>query len=122
MFYETDLPSDITDLTWRRILDPATPMLERIAEQNGEIVGFSISVVHVGTWFAGPACYLEDLFVDPAQRGRGIGRELVQDLVDLGKQNGWANLYWHTRQTNPARKLYDEFVGADDFVRYRLTL
>jgi GNAT superfamily N-acetyltransferase len=121
-FYETSVPDDITALTWRRILDPAIPMIGRIAELDGEAAGFSISVVHPGTWSAGPACYLEDLFVDPARRGQGIGRALIQDLVDQGKQQGWANLYWHTRESNPARKLYDEFVGADDFVRYRLTL
>lgn len=97
-------------------------MICRIAEIDGEVAGFSISVLHPGTWFAGPACYLEDLFVDPASRGRGLGRRLVQDLVDLGKEHGWANLYWHTRHSNPARKLYDEFIGADDFVRYRLPL
>jgi GNAT superfamily N-acetyltransferase len=97
-------------------------MIGRVAEIDGEIVGFSNSVIHPGTWSTGPACYLEDLFVDPTARGKGIGRALIQDLVDLGKQQGWANLYWHTRHDNPARKLYDEFVGADDFVRYRLTL
>jgi len=97
-------------------------MIGRIAESGGEITGFSISVVHIGTWFAGPACYLEDLFVDPAHRGRGIGRALIQDLADLGKQHGWSNLYWHTRHDNPARKLYDEFTGADGNVRYRFTL
>jgi GNAT superfamily N-acetyltransferase len=74
VFYQTDLPPDITDLTWRRLLDPAVPMIGRIAECDGAIAGFSVSVVHVGTWFSGPACYLEDLFVDPARRGSGIGR------------------------------------------------
>jgi len=122
VFYETTVPDDITDLTWRRILDPAVPMIGRIAEQDGAIAGFSVSVVHVGTWYAGPACYLEDLFVDPACRGQGIGRALVQDLVDQGRHHGWANLYWHTQHNNPARKLYDAFVGADETVRYRLTL
>jgi GNAT superfamily N-acetyltransferase len=97
-------------------------MIGQIAEIGGEIAGFSISVCHPGTWSAGSACYLEDLYVDPAHRGQGIGRALIQNLRDLGKQHGWATLYWHTRHDNPARTLYDEFAGADDFVRYRLIL
>jgi GNAT superfamily N-acetyltransferase len=76
--------------------------------------------VHDSTWTAAPVCYLEDLFVDPNYRNRGLGRLLIQDLVDLAEMRGWARLYWHTQATNPARRLYDEFAGADDFVRYRL--
>ena len=69
------------------------------------------------------ACYLEDLFVDPAARGHGIGEALIQDLIDIGRERGWSRLYWHTRASNEAaRRLYDKFVHADDFVRYRLIL
>ncbi|HEY8263776.1 MAG TPA: GNAT family N-acetyltransferase, partial [Methyloceanibacter sp.] len=36
---------------------------------------------------------------------------------------GWSRLYWHTRESNvAARRLYDKFAKADDFVRYRLVL
>jgi ribosomal protein S18 acetylase RimI-like enzyme len=52
-----------------------------------------------------------------------VGRALVQDLIDLGRARGWARLYWHTQANNErARRLYDKFVEADNFVRYRLTL
>ncbi|MFP3617112.1 GNAT family N-acetyltransferase, partial [Paraburkholderia sp. SIMBA_050] len=53
---------------------------------------------------------------------RGVGRRLIEDLVALGRARGWSRLYWHTRRDNPARKLYDTFVQADDFVRYQLAL
>jgi GNAT superfamily N-acetyltransferase len=121
-FYETEVGVDITARTWARILDPSVPMIGRIARRGGEPVGFSISILHEGTWVSAPVCYLEDLFVDPACRGGGIGRALIADLVRLGKERGWSRLYWHTRQDNPARRLYDSFVAADDFVRYRMDL
>ncbi|NIJ60318.1 ribosomal protein S18 acetylase RimI-like enzyme [Pseudochelatococcus lubricantis] len=121
-FYETSVAPDITSRTWQRMLDPASPLLGRMALVGDTPVGFSLSVLHEGTWVAGPICYLEDLFVDPACRGRGIGRTLIRDLVDRGTAQGWATLYWHTRENNPARRLYDEFVKADDFVRYRMQL
>ncbi|WP_197022952.1 GNAT family N-acetyltransferase [Xanthobacter sp. 91] len=121
-FYETEVGADITARTWARILDPEVPIIGRIARRGSAPVGFSISILHEGTWVANPVCYLEDLFVDPACRGGGIGRALIADLVRMGKERGWSSLYWHTRQDNPARRLYDSFVAADDFVRYRMDL
>ncbi len=121
-FYEASVPPEVTSHTWARILDPASPLFCRLAEVDGTVAGFSVNVLHEGTWSREAVCYLEDLFVDPDRRGAGLGRRLIQDLVDLGRARGWGTLYWHTRQNNPARRLYDEFVAADDFVRYRLSL
>jgi GNAT superfamily N-acetyltransferase len=122
VFYETHVAPEVTSSTWQRMLDPASSVMGRVAEVDGKVVGFSLGVLHEGTWVRGPVCYLEDLFVDPASRGKGVGRRLIQDLVDLGRERNWSSLYWHTRADNPARRLYDEFAGADDFVRYRLQL
>src|SRR3984957_8300238 len=119
-FYETTVPEAVTARTWQRILDPAAPIFGRLAVVNDDVAGFSISVLHEGTWVVAPICYLEDLFVSPKIRGQGLGRMLIADLVDRAKSKGWSRLYWHTRENNPARRLYDEFSKADDFVRYRL--
>jgi len=120
-FYEEDLPDSVTAATWARILDPASQISARMAESQGAVVGFAIYVLHEGTWSPAPVCYLEDLFVAPQARGRGVGRALIQDLVDTGRRAGWARLYWMTREDNPARRLYDRFAKADGFVRYRLS-
>lgn len=121
-FYETSLPKEVTSATWRRILDPASPIFCRVAELDGRVSGMAVYVLHEGTWVTTPLCYLEDLFVDPEERGKGIGRSLLADLVALARHRGWSRLYWHTRRDNPARRLYDAFGQADDFVRYRLPL
>jgi GNAT superfamily N-acetyltransferase len=119
-FYETSIAEAVTARTWQRILDPAAPMFARLATVDDAVIGFSTSVLHEITWAIAPVCYLEDLFVAPAFRDRGIGRMLIADLIERAKSNGWSRLYWHTRAGNPARRLYDEFDKADDFVRYRL--
>ncbi|MFG1463983.1 GNAT family N-acetyltransferase [Xanthobacter sp. DSM 24535] len=122
-FYEAEIPADITAYTWERILDPASSIFCRVAENAGVVVGFAVCVLHPGTWDRGPRCYLEDLFVDEAVRGGGIGRMLIQNLIDAGKAEGWQDLYWHTKASNAtARRLYDSFAPADEFVRYRLPL
>lgn len=121
-FYEASVPPQTTARTWQRMLAPEPAMLGRVAVRGGRVVGFSISILHEGTWVVEPICYLEDLFVDPACRGQGIGRMLIEDLMALGKACGWSKLYWHTRRNNPARRLYDAFAEADDFVRYRVSI
>jgi len=113
----------VTAGTWGRMLTPRSPLFGRLAQWNGEVAGFTVSVLHQGSWTLDPICYLEDLFVAPKVRDHGIGRALIADLLARAKERGWSRLYWHTRQGNaPARRLYDEFGVADDFVRYRLNL
>ena len=121
-FYETALSPAVTAHTFARLLDPASPVKGRVAEREGALIGFSTIVLHEDSWALTPACYLGDLFVAPEARGLGVGRALIEDLVARGKQEGWSQIHWLTRHTNPARRLYDSFVTADDFVHYALQL
>lgn len=121
-FYQAEVAPEITNRSWARILDPHSPLSARLLEHDGKVVGFTIYVLHEGSWVTTPICYLEDLFVDPAHRHQGFGAALIDDLLALARQNNWSRLYWHTQTQNPARKLYDRFISADDFVRYRMTI
>jgi GNAT superfamily N-acetyltransferase len=120
-FYKVTLTAEITASTWRRILDPASPVRMRVAAQDGELAGFAIHLAHPSTWVMGNDCYLEDLYLDETFRGAGIGRALMDDLIAICKKNGWERLYWHTDEGNArARKLYDSYVKHDGHVRYRM--
>ena len=122
-FYEAEVSEAVTSATWQRLLTPRTNMFGRIAEWQGAVAGFTVCVLHLGSWTLAPICYLEDLFVDAGARGHGIGHALIEDLVTIARDRGWSQLYWHTREGNEAaRRLYDRFAVADDFVRYRLFL
>lgn len=118
-FYRVSLAKEVTDRTWKRILDPDSAIMCIVAEVDGQVYGFANCVVHENTWEIQPVCYLEDLFVHPSARGRGIGTALVEWLRNAMRAEGWARLYWVTREDNErARKLYDQFTQADGFVRY----
>jgi GNAT superfamily N-acetyltransferase len=118
-FYNADLPEAVTNRTWKRILDPDSAIMCIVAEVDGQIYGFANCVVHENTWETQPVCYLEDLFVLPSARSHGIGKALIDWLRNAMRAEGWSRVYWVTKQDNErARRLYDQYVPADDFVRY----
>lgn len=122
-YYDHALDPAITARTWARLMDPECPMKMRLAEVEGQVLGFAIHQHHPSTWVMGDDCYLEDLFVAPTARGQGLGRALIDDLKALAWARGWHRLYWHTDAANSAaRRLYDSYVESDGHIRYRLTL
>jgi GNAT superfamily N-acetyltransferase len=120
-FYKTNVRDEVTDFTWARILDAGSRVSMRVAVEDEKVLGFAIHHYHDCTWDIAPEGYLEDLYVDEASRGKGVGRALVDDLIVISKRNGWRGIYWHTNEDNArARKLYDTYVQPDGHVRYRL--
>ncbi len=124
-FYETQIPAEITDMLWLRILDPEAPFFALVAEEvpaaspHGRVIGFANYVLHPYTWGAGVLCYLEDLFVAEHARGRGAGTALIETLVQMAAENGWPRVYWHTHRLNEvAQSLYNKITPPDPFVRY----
>ena len=123
VFYKVTLDAAITDHTWARLMSPDSRLKMRLALRDGRAVGFAIYHPHESTWVLGSDCYLEDLFVQSAVRGGGIGRALIDDLKVLATARGWRRLYWHTDHDNArARKLYDSYAPADGAIRYRINL
>ena len=118
-FYDARVPDEVTNRTWKRILDPDAQVMCLVAEVEGKVLGFANCVVHENTWETQAVCYLEDLYVPPGARGRGIGGALLEWLRNAMRAEGWARLYWMTKADNTAaRRLYDRFAQTDDFVRY----
>jgi len=122
-FYESALTDEVTDLLWQRIMDPAHQIQCRVATiDDGKLVGLVHFFPHAHTWYANPVCYLNDLFVLPGTRGGGIGKLLIEAVVDEAKLQGWSEIYWHTQDHNSvARGLYDKITGGTDgFVNYSI--
>ena len=118
-FYGVQLADEVTQRTWKRILDPDSAVMCIVAEVEGRVVGFAHCVVHENTWETQPVCYLEDLFVAPQARGQGVATALIEWLRNAMRAEGWARLYWMTAADNAqARRVYDRFAQADGFVRY----
>lgn len=84
----------------------------QIAELDGEPAGFSLHFYQFSTWTGRPSLYLEDLFVRPALRGRGVGKALLVQLARLARARGCARYQWQVLDWNrPAIDFY-EALGA----------
>jgi GNAT superfamily N-acetyltransferase len=119
-FYNATVADDVTDLTFRRLLDSAEDMFCLVAEQDGALVGVVQCVLHRSTWTTAPYCYLQDLFVSPDARDQGVGRKLIEAVYARADALGAARVYWLTHETNAtARVLYDAMAVRSGFIQYR---
>lgn len=123
VFYEADIPPEASRTTWQRLLDPAEPMWGAFACDRGRPVGFVHYLRQRTTWSVEDLCYLEDLYVDAAGRGLGVGRLLIEHVYAQARAMGCTQVYWLTHETNAnARLLYDRIAARSGFLHYRKVL
>ena len=85
-----------------------------IAELDGMVVGFAVYYRTFSTFAARPGVFLEDLYIRPAFRHRGLGRALLQYVGSIAARNGAGRFEWTTLKWNEnARKLYAS-IGAEE--------
>lgn len=93
-----------------------------IAEEDGGPAGFALFFPVYSTW-RGRCLHLEDLFVKPQFRGRGIGKALLVRVAAAAVERGCAKLFWHVLDWNePAIEFYKS-LGAEpltDWTRMQL--
>jgi GNAT superfamily N-acetyltransferase len=119
-FYKTKIADDVTRQTWARFHDAHQPMHCAVAEADGALVGMVHYIFHRSCWTSGDYCYLQDLFTDPARRGQGIGRALIEHVYAQAAQQGASRVWWLTHESNDqAMLLYDHIADKSGFVQYR---
>lgn len=95
-----------------------------LAEDGGRPVGFALFFHNFSTFLGRPGIYLEDLFVLPEERGRGIGKSLLAHLARLAVERGCGRLEWAVLDWNQDAIKFYERLGAkpmSDWTVYRLT-
>jgi GNAT superfamily N-acetyltransferase len=116
---DSALDERITALTWERFFDEREPVHALVAEVDGRVVGLCHYLFHRSTTREHDVCYLQDLFTEPACRGRGVGRRLIEGVLDRARAAGSSRVYWHTHETNAAgRALYDKLADHRGFIVY----
>lgn len=95
-----------------------------LAEWESSVAGFALFFPNYSTFLTKPGIYLEDCFVKPEYRGRGIGRALLSELARLAVERACGRLEWNVLDWNtPAIRFY-ESLGArpmEEWTGYRVS-
>lgn len=91
-----------------------------VAERAGRIVGFSLYFTTFSTFLCRPGLYLEDLFVEPAHRGVGIGKALLAALAALAVERDCGRLEWRVLDWNEPSIRFYESLGAQRLPEWQL--
>ena len=90
-----------------------------VAVSDRHLVGLVHFIFHPHNWRLEDVCYLQDLYVDPAYRGGGIGRSLISAVYAAADANETPSVYWLTQNFNQtARRLYDTIATVTPFIKY----
>jgi GNAT superfamily N-acetyltransferase len=122
-FYEKTLSEKVTEFTWKRL--STTHEIEGFLalDPQGDTLGLVQFLYHSSTSNIGGNCYLQDLFVIPAARGRRVGRRLIAAVAQAAREKGAALVYWQTEEFNgTARRLYERVAKRSPFIRYQIDL
>src|SRR5579885_696618 len=113
-----------TEEQLRRTLFGERPCAEALlASMEGEHVGFAVFFTNYSTFLARPGIYLEDLFVRPHARGKGIGAALLASVARIAVERGCARMEWSVLNWNESSIEFYKKLGAapmHEWTIYRL--
>jgi GNAT superfamily N-acetyltransferase len=84
-----------------------------VADADGHLVGFALWFLNFSTWLGRHGIYLEDLYVSPAVRGRGIGKALLAELAAICMRRGYSRLEWWVLDWNKPAIGFYRSIGAE---------
>ena len=125
VFYKRTIPENVTEKTFERLCDDNVRMYGAVAVDRSvvggaeKIVGFVTWYPHANTSSIEEVVYLNDLFVDPAIRNKGIGRTLIDHVTQHAKSIQAHHVCWLTQHFNHrAQLLYTKVANKSDYVHY----
>lgn len=122
-FYQVAFNPELAQRTFSRLLDPQSGMGCQVIEHEQQLVALVHYVFHPSTWTPEDYCYLQDLFVSPAYRAQGLGRQLIEAVYSVAETQKCSRVYWLTHESNTsARSLYDQVADHVGFIQYRKNL
>jgi len=105
----------------RTLADPGSSVEVLLAFWSGETVGFALFFENFSTFLGKPGLYLEDLFVQPEFRTKGIGTALMMRLIEVAEERNYGRVEWTVLDWNePAIKFYTEKIGAKLMSSWRI--
>jgi GNAT superfamily N-acetyltransferase len=98
----------------RMALFAAQPaVFAHVAAADDYVIGFALWFVNFSTWLGRHGIYLEDLYVTPAMRGRGVGLALLAELAAICVRRGYGRLEWWVLDWNAPAIGFYRSIGAE---------
>jgi len=91
-----------------------------VAEVQGQVVAFALFFTNFSTFLAQPGLYLEDLFVQPGHRGKGIGEALLTRLAAIAVERGYGRFEWSVLEWNENAIRFYQRLGATMLPDWRI--
>ena len=91
-----------------------------VGEVDGQVVAFALFFTNFSTFLGQPGLYLEDLYVQPAHRGSGLGKALLQHLGALAVERGCGRFEWSVLDWNENAIRFYERMGATVMPDWRI--
>lgn len=95
-----------------------------VVEISGEVIGFALYFTNFSTFLGRTGMYLEDVYVKPEYRNRGIGKQILKKLATICLERGYGRFEWSVLDWNePSIKFYKSLgaVAMDEWTVYRLS-
>ncbi len=121
---EPDAVENTVEALTASLFGPDPRVFTHVVEREGAIVGIAMWFVTYSTWTGRHGIWLEDLFVDDAQRGRGYGKALIASLAEVCIERGYSRLEWTVLDWNAPSIAFYRSLGAvpmDEWTTQRLT-
>jgi GNAT superfamily N-acetyltransferase len=105
----------------RTLSDPKSKVEVVLADWSGKTVGFALFFENFSTFLGKPGLYLEDLFVHPEFRTKGVGTALMVHLIEIAQERKYGRVEWAVLDWNEqAIKFYTEKIGANLMSSWRI--
>lgn len=112
-FYQTSLPTEVKEATFKKALDPEIDMWSSLAlhPETKKPIGLVNYLRHMSTWSTNDKLYINDLYVDEGERLKGTGRSLIEFVYLRGDQMDAPHVYWCTDMNNHRAQLLYSKIG-----------
>jgi len=105
----------------RTLADPKSKVEVLLALWSGETAGFALFIENFSTFLGKPGLHLEDLFVRPEFRTKGVGTALMMRLIEIAQERKYGRVEWAVLDWNePAIQFYTEKIGAKVMSSWRI--
>lgn len=116
----THLVQTSADSLGPHLFGPRPAVECQVGEVDGRVVAFALYFTNFSTFLSKPGLYLEDLYVQPAQRGTGLGKALLQRLGAIAVERGYGRFEWSVLDWNEGAIRFYERMGATVLPDWRI--